>query len=105
MTPVQLPEVPAHAQEWPQFSASRYPYTYAYDLLRNTHPLDGDNSRGEMSAFVSKFCLDNGMDKEALCRRLADIHIAYERDIEAATRRKHVAILAAITQPEQNSGR
>ena len=61
-----------------RFIPSRYPYTYAYDLLRQEQPLQGDNSRGEVSGYVTEHCLVKGIDKEAFCYKLADIYLQYE---------------------------
>lgn len=85
-------------REWGGFIEGRYPYTYAYDLLREMNPLRGDNSRAEMAAFVTEHCAKRGIEKEKFCCQLADIHIRYEQAVDRAGAARITELEAALGQ-------
>lgn len=56
-----------------QFTANRYPYTYAYDYLRS-HPEDFGLPRG-LARMDCASLLKNNKDKEKICVLLADAYL------------------------------
>ena len=66
------------------FIPARYPYTYAYDLLRCKRPVEGDNSRSDQAQYVGEFCRERNLDKHEFCSKIADIYIRREVAIRNA---------------------
>lgn len=97
MTRPDMPGLPEDVAAWPSLIPTRYPYTYAFDLLRSQRPLPGDNGRGDMSQHVTKLCQESGADMLKVCRSLANAYIAYEQALEAAADARESAITAALT--------
>ena len=80
------------------FIPTRYPYTYAYDLLRMQRPLqEGNNSRGEMSMYITDYCNSKGYNKELFCQHLADIYIEHELAEQEAGIKRNKLVAAAFT--------
>lgn len=57
------------------FIAGRYPYTYAYDYLREMNGPVGSMSRADCAGAVGRWCEQSGVDKDSLCVMLADLYI------------------------------
>lgn len=66
---------------------SRYPYTYAYDLIRTSIPY-GENgckiSRGDCAQMCKILSKVLGVENEDLCKKLADYYIENEEEISKA---------------------
>jgi len=93
------------APDW--FIPGRYPYTYAFDLLRERRPLYGENSRGQMSQYVTELCRVRSVDKEAFCAQLADIYIAFQLAEEKAADARDAALeflIPQTTNPDTRPG-
>jgi hypothetical protein len=85
-----------YAPEW--FIPTRYPYTYAFDLLRELRPLAGENSRSQMSQFVTELCRVRGIDKGSFCAQLADIEISFRLAEEKARSERAASVQFLIPQ-------
>ena len=51
-------------------NSTRYPYTHAYDYVRGY--IGAEHSRGDVAQAVGKMADSLGVDKEQLCKALAD---------------------------------
>lgn len=66
---------------------SRYPYTYACDMIRRYGPIDRSGvvlSRGDASQIRKGIASALGMDDHDLACKLADAQLAHESDPQAA---------------------
>lgn len=76
--------------------SSRYPYTYAYDLIREAGMAD---SRSDASRWVEIVVGEDAEKKRKFCVNLADQYIAYEAEVEILRARKNL-ILKEIRNTE-----